>query len=114
MTIFYLDACLPTSIGTLNYSGQAGGDGGREGWGRKKLENGFERFYRGSRSEQQWRWWRRAIGEFGVPTWLSERKQNAGSQESRGFNSEDRVHFLAFNYEKDIATRATRVFKYEC
>jgi len=53
MTIFYLDACLPTSIGTLNYSGQAGGVGGREDWGRKKLENGFERFYRGSRTEQQ-------------------------------------------------------------
>jgi len=42
----------------------------------------------------------------GTYGWLSERKQNAGSQESRGFNSEDPVHFLAFDCEKNIVTRA--------
>lgn len=50
MTIFYLDACLPTSVGTLNAAAAVrpvGAWGIEEGgrW-KKKLENSFERFHR--------------------------------------------------------------------
>lgn len=87
MTIFYLDACLPTSVGTLNATAvRPEGDGDGDGMGigsEKKLENGFERFHRGSRTDG---------GDGGgepsensVPTRLSEGKQNAASEELRGF-----------------------------
>lgn len=87
MTIFYLDACLSTSVGTLNATAvRPEGDGMGIG-SEKKLENGFERFHRGSRTDGG------GGGGSGdgepsensVPTWLSEGKQNAASEESRDF-----------------------------
>lgn len=49
----------------------------------KKLENGFERFHRGSRTDGGGG--DGEPSENSVPTWLSEGKQNAASEESRDF-----------------------------
>ena len=92
MTIFYLDACLPTSVGTLNATAvRPEGDGMGIG-SEKKLENGFERFHRGSRTDDGGGGGGGGGGsgdgepsENSVPTWLSEGKQNAASEESRDF-----------------------------
>lgn len=67
MTIFYLDACLPTSVGTLNAAAAVRpvGAWGMRGWEwvEKKLENSFERFHRrGSRTGDGGD----GIGEFGI------------------------------------------------
>jgi len=59
----------------------------------KKLENGFERFHHGSRTDDGGSDGGGGGGssddgepsENSVPTWLSEGKQNAGSEESRDF-----------------------------
>lgn len=52
----------------------------------KKLENGFERFHRGSRTDGSGGGGDGQPSENSVPTtWLSEGKQNAASEESRDF-----------------------------
>lgn len=86
MTIFYLDACLPTSVGTLNATAvRPEGDGDGDWERKKKLENGFERFHRGSRTDGGGGGGDGEPSENSVSTWLSEGKQNAASEESRDF-----------------------------
>lgn len=92
-----LPRCLPPDFrrDVKRHGGQAG-----EGWGmgigsEKKLENGFERFHRGSRTNGGGGGGGGSgdgePSENSVPAWLSEGKQYAGSEESRDFTRTSRI-----------------------